>query len=116
MTAPLKISSPETQQFWEIPVLFEDEHLLALDKPARLPAAPETGDQDCPNLTRLLHAAIAAGKPWTRERGLSYLMPAHNLDAGASGVLLLAKSKPVFMKLADWFGADRPGRKYLVLV
>ena len=32
--APIKLSSPATREFWEIPVLFEDEHLLALDKPA----------------------------------------------------------------------------------
>ena len=28
---PIKLSSPATREFWEIPVLFEDEHLLALE-------------------------------------------------------------------------------------
>ena len=40
--AAIKLSSPATREFWEIPVLFEDEHLLALDKPAGLPTSPET--------------------------------------------------------------------------
>jgi hypothetical protein len=26
----IKLSSPETREFWEVPVLFEDEHLLAI--------------------------------------------------------------------------------------
>jgi len=31
MSEAIKLSSPATREFWEIPVLFEDEHLLALD-------------------------------------------------------------------------------------
>ena len=31
MSADVKLSSPATHEFWEIPVLFEDGHLLALD-------------------------------------------------------------------------------------
>ena len=41
MSAAIKLSSPATREFWEIPVLFEDEHLLALDKPARLLTSPD---------------------------------------------------------------------------
>ena len=36
MTSHIKLSSPATREFWEIPVLYEDEHLLALDKPGGL--------------------------------------------------------------------------------
>ena len=35
VSATIKLSSPATHEFWEIPVLYEDEHLLALDKPER---------------------------------------------------------------------------------
>ncbi|MDW8308928.1 MAG: hypothetical protein RMK20_06105, partial [Verrucomicrobiales bacterium] len=73
MSAVVKLSSPETREFWEIPVLFEDEHLLALDKPAGLLTSPDRYDPRRPNLMKLLHTAIAAGKPWARERGLTYL-------------------------------------------
>ena len=41
MSSPVKLSSPATREFWEIPVLFEDEHLLALDKPAQLLVSPD---------------------------------------------------------------------------
>ena len=55
MSAAIKLSSPATREFWEIPVLFEDEHLLALDKPAGLPVSPDRYDPQRPNLMTLLH-------------------------------------------------------------
>ena len=115
MSTTLKLSSPATRDFWEIPVLFEDAHLLALDKPAGLLATPDRNDPARPCLQQLLHDALATGKPWTRERGLTYLTPAHRLDAEISGVLLLAKSKPVLVALANQFGADQPRAKFVAL-
>ena len=112
----IKLSSPATREFWEISVLFEDEHLLALDKPAGLLTSPDRYDPARPNLMRLLHEAIAAQKPWAKERGLTYLSNAHRLDFQTSGVILLAKTKPVLVALADLFGTDKPAKKYVALV
>jgi RluA family pseudouridine synthase len=111
----IKLSSPATHEFWEIPVLYEDEFLLALDKPSRLLNSPDRYDPDRPNLMKLLHAGIAEGKPWARERGLSYLMNAHRLDFETSGVLLLAKTKPVLVDLANLFGNQQPVKGYVAL-
>ena len=111
----IKLSSPATREFWEIPVLFEDEHLLALDKPAGLLTSPDRYDPQRPNLMKLLHAAIAAGKPWARERELAYLMYAHRLDFETSGVLLLAKNKPALVALANLFGSEKPLKQYVAL-
>ena len=101
MSAVIKLSSPATREFWEIPVLFEDEHLLALDKPAGLPVSPEV-DADAverPSLMKLLHTAIAEGKPWARERNLTYLNNAHRLDGPASarnaGLFFARSSTPL---------------------
>ena len=63
----IKLSAPATREFWEIPVLFEDAHLLALDKPAGLLTSPDRDNPDRPNLMRLLHDGIAAGKTATME-------------------------------------------------
>jgi RluA family pseudouridine synthase len=112
----IKLSSPATREFWEILVLFEDAHLLVLDKPPGLLTSPDPNEPERPDLTTLLHAAIAAGKPWARERALAYLMNAHRLDSETSGVLVFAKSKSVFVTLADFFGIEKPGKKYLALV
>jgi RluA family pseudouridine synthase len=115
VNAAIKLSSPATREFWEIPVLFEDEHLLALDKPSGLLTSPDRYDENRPSLMKLLLDGSAAGKPWARERNLTYLSNAHRLDFETSGVILLAKNKPVLVALADLFGADKPLRKYVVL-
>ncbi|MBI3879831.1 MAG: RluA family pseudouridine synthase [Verrucomicrobia bacterium] len=100
----------------EIPILFEDEHLLALDKPSGLLTSPDRYDAERPNLMRLLHAGIAAAKPWAIEHRLGYLSNAHRLDFETSGVILLAKEKPALVKLADQFGTEKPAKLYLALV
>lgn len=115
MSSLIKLSSPATREFWEIPVLYEDERLLAIDKPGGLPTSPDRCDPNQPNLMKLLHTGIEAGKPWARERGLGYLMIAHRLDFETSGVLLLAKSKPVLVELANLFGNEKPHKEYVAL-
>jgi RluA family pseudouridine synthase len=116
MSAIIKLSSPATHEFWEIPVLFEDAHLLAFDKPARLLVSPDRYDLTRIDLMRLLHDAIAAGKPWAKERNLNYLCQAHRLDFETSGILLLAKTKPVLVALANLFSMEKPVRRYVALV
>jgi RluA family pseudouridine synthase len=111
----IKLTSPATREFWEIPVLLEDEHLLALDKPAGLFVSPDRDDPKQPSLIQLLHAAIADGKPWARERGLNYLMNAHRLDSEASGVILFAKNKPALVALANLFGSEKALKEYVAL-
>lgn len=112
----IKLSAPATREFWEIPVLFEDEHLLALDKPAGLLASPDRYDPQRPNLMKLLHDGIRDGKSWARDRGLTYLMNAHRLDFETSGVMLLAKNKPALVRLANLFGSEKPSKQYVALV
>ncbi|MGH7976096.1 MAG: RluA family pseudouridine synthase [Limisphaerales bacterium] len=117
MNAAIKLSSPATREFWEIPVLFEDDHLLALDKPSGLLTSPDFGEVDeLPNLMKLLHAAIADKKPWSLERHLDYLGNAHSLDAETSGVILLAKNKNILVALANLFSSEKARIKYVALV
>lgn len=116
MTSTIKLSAPATREFWEIPVLYEDVHLLALDKPSGLLTSPDRYDPNRPNLMKLLHGGITDAKPWAKERALSYLMNAHRLDFETSGVILLAKSKPVLVELANLFGSEKPLKTYMALV
>jgi RluA family pseudouridine synthase len=112
----LKLSSPATGHYWEIPVLFEDEHLLALNKPSHLLVAPDRYDPLRPNLIRLLHRDIARQAPWARQRQLTYLANAHRLDFETSGVILLAKDKSTLATLVSQFGAEKLTKTYLALV
>jgi RluA family pseudouridine synthase len=129
VSAAIKLSSPATRLrsdeaataaqawgFWEIPVLFEDEHLLALDKPARLLSSPDANDVTRTSLAKLMHDGIAAKKPWATGRNLDYLNNANELDFDVTGVLLLAKNKPAFIALANLFSAEKVRIKYVALV
>ncbi len=116
MADTIKLSSPGTKEFWEIPILYKDEHLLAIDKPANLLTSPDRNDPDRPNLMKLLHAGIEAKKPWAVKHGTDYLAIAHRLDFETSGVTLLARSKSVLIHLANLFGSDKPLWTYFALV
>ena len=109
MNAVIKLSSPGTHEFWEIPVVFEDTHLLALDKPAGLLLTPDRYDPDLarPNLMRLLHDGIAARKPWAKERGLNYLSNANHFFINwlANDLLFtntLARRFPILQRVSDF--------------
>jgi RluA family pseudouridine synthase len=116
VSATIKLSSPATREFWEIPVLYEDEHLLALDKPLGLLTTPDATKPDRPSLSKLLQDGIERGLGWARERGLTYLKPAQRLEEELGGVILLAKSKAVLATVVNWFGTEKPGKRYLALV
>lgn len=112
---PIKLSAPAHHGFWEIPVVHEDEHLLAIDKPAGLLTSPDRYDPDRPNLMKLLHAGIETGRPWAAARHLDYLSNAHRLDFETSGILLLAKDRTTLVGLADQFGSEKPVKVYVAL-
>lgn len=115
MNRMIRLSMPNSPDISEIPVLYEDSHLLAVDKPAGLLTAPDAAFPDRPDLLSLLHAGIAEGKPWATQRGLQFLMNAQALDTDASGVLLFARSKEVLRALANTFGSEKPARAYVAL-
>jgi RluA family pseudouridine synthase len=116
MNTNIKLSSPPTKEFWEIPILFEDEHLLALNKPPLLLTSPDQDNPERPSLIGLLHRDIERGAPWAKQRNLTYLMNAHRLDLETSGVLLLVKNKSALVVLANTFGSEKPLKVYAALI
>lgn len=116
MNPVIKLSAPARKEFWEIEVLYEDEHLLAINKPSRLLSSPDRYDPDRPNLMKLLHSGIASGASWARARGITYLANAHRLDFETSGAFLLTKNKEALVALADQFGSEKPTKNYVALV
>ena len=115
MSAIIKLSSPETKDYWEIPVLYEDDALLAIDKPARLLVSPDRYDPARPNIMKLFHRDIARGAKWVQERNITYLANAHRLDFETSGVLLLTKTKPALIDVANLFGSELAQKTYLAI-
>ncbi len=92
-------------------VLYRDEHLLVLDKPAGLTVHPAPGLPEGTLVNRLLHHFPAL-------RDLSGERPGivHRLDKDTSGLLLVALTEPARAALAADFAARRVRKTYLALV
>ena len=100
----------------ELPVLYEDNALLAVDKPSGLMVSPDTYDPAKPNLMSGVRRALDTGAAGVRERGLSMLANVHRLDADTSGVLLLAKTREALRALTKQFNDRTVGKSYVALV
>ena len=85
-------------------VLYEDEHLLVMDKPSGLLVAPDRWDKDLPNLMQVVH-----------ERFSPEYANAHRLDRDASGVVLLAKHIEALRDLRKQFDAHSVRKCYAAL-
>jgi len=91
-------------------ILFESAEVLALDKPAGISMATssKSGKSEAEVIARLLSACGAtAGEP---------LFLVHRLDAGTSGVVLLAKSAEAHRALSLAFQERRASKSYRALV
>jgi len=87
------------------PVLYEDEHLLAVDKPAGLAAHGGSG------VAFGLIEQVRAARPYQ-----PFLELAHRLDRETSGLLLLAKSRRALLGLHKQLRSGEVDKRYLVLV
>jgi 23S rRNA pseudouridine955/2504/2580 synthase len=89
----------------EFPLLFEDDHLLAIDKPAGV--AVHGGSGVSFGVIEQLRRARPEAK---------FLELVHRLDKETSGVLLLAKKRSALTALQDQFRARDTGKTYAALV
>jgi RluA family pseudouridine synthase len=87
------------------PVIYEDETLLAFDKPSGLLVAPDRWDKTRENLMALVHARLGHG-----------IANVHRLDADTSGVLLCARTKAALDALSGQFQAKTAEKTYQALV
>lgn len=92
-------------------LLYQDERLLVLDKPAGLTVHPAPGLAEGTLVNRLLHHF-----PALRDLGGERPGIVHRLDKDTSGLLLVALTEPVRLALAADFAARRVKKTYLALV
>lgn len=91
-----------------LPLLFEDEHLLVINKPAGWVVHPAPGNWRGTVLNGLLaHHAAAATLP---RAGI-----VHRLDKDTSGVMVVAKTLPVMTALVRALAAREVQREYLAI-
>ena len=96
----------------EIPVsvVFEDEWLLVVDKPAGLVVHPGAGNLSGTLVNALLERGIAGGEDPSRPGVV------HRLDRDTSGLMVLAKGEVAYSRLVAEMSGRRVGRGYRAVV
>lgn len=108
--APLEL---ERRQDISIPILYEDDLLIALDKPAGIQTHP-AGNMERETVSHF----IAASYPELSGIGGNPLRPGivHRLDRETSGVLVIAKTEASFEGLKKLFQTRAIAKTYIALV
>jgi 23S rRNA pseudouridine1911/1915/1917 synthase len=93
-----------------VPVLFEDEYVLVVDKPAGLVVHPGAGNPSGTLVNALLNRGIEGGDDPLRPGVV------HRLDRDTSGLMVLAKGEPAYSSLVGMMSAKRITRVYRAMV
>lgn len=91
-------------------ILFEDEFLIAVDKPAGIHTAPLKLKESGTLLALVIekYPEVAGLPGWKAvEPGLL-----HRLDQGTSGIVIVARTEPSFRALRRQFDSDKVGKIY----
>jgi len=115
----LRIAVPEPRpahnepQHIPLNIVFEDDHLLVVDKPAGLVVHPAAGNFDGTLVNALLHHCTGklSGIGGVARPGI-----VHRIDKDTSGLLVVAKTDVAHEGLAKQFAAHSIGRRYLAIV
>ncbi|HVS79363.1 MAG TPA: RluA family pseudouridine synthase [Candidatus Paceibacterota bacterium] len=109
------------QIFEKIVILYEDDELLAIDKPSGL-VVHSDGRTDEPSvadwLERVRPEIKDVGEPWTRPDGTTLHRPGivHRIDRETSGVLLICKTQDLFLRMKEKFKKREVGKSYLAFL
>jgi 23S rRNA pseudouridine1911/1915/1917 synthase len=99
----------EVPESASVPVVFEDDDLLVVDKPAGLVVHPGSAVKTG-TLVQLLGDRVAGGEDPDR-RGV-----VHRLDRDTSGLLILTKTQAAFETMTEAIRERRVEREYVALV
>ena len=95
----------------DIRVLYEDNHLLVVEKPANVPVqADASGDED------LLTACKGYIKEKYAKPGEVCLGLVHRLDRPVGGVMVFARTSKAAARLTEQFSAHRARKRYAAIV
>jgi 23S rRNA pseudouridine1911/1915/1917 synthase len=106
--------APSTIESQELPltILFEDDELVVIDKPAGLVVHPAAGHRDGTLVNALLfHVKDLSGIGGELRPGI-----VHRLDKDTSGVMVIAKHDESHRKLTEAWGSDSVRKEYLAIV
>lgn len=114
-TVRIPAPRPADAEAQDIPltIVFEDEHLLVVDKPAGLVVHPAAGNLDGTLVNALLHHCHGrlSGIGGVARPGI-----VHRIDKDTSGLLVVAKTDRAHAGLAAQFARHSVHRRYLSVV
>ena len=93
-----------------VPVVFEDEDLVVVDKPAGLVVHPGAGNPSGTLVNALLARGISGGEDPSRPGVV------HRLDRDTSGLMVVAKGEPAYSRLVGMMARREAGRVYRAVV
>ncbi|MBI2304714.1 MAG: RluA family pseudouridine synthase [Chloroflexi bacterium] len=109
---PPPAPSPLTPEDIPISIVYEDEHLVVVDKPAGLTVHPAPGHPRGTLVNALLsHCPDLAGFQGSLRPGI-----VHRLDKDTSGLLVVAKSQRAYLDLVRQMKERTVKKEYLALV
>jgi len=94
----------------DVPIVFADEHIVVVDKPAGMVTHPSKGHDEGTLVHGLLGAGIAGGDDPDRP-GI-----VHRLDRDTSGLMLVARTERAHRRLGRMMRDREIERRYLALV
>lgn len=107
--------TPAHNEAQDIPIeiVFEDDHLLVVDKPAGMVVHPAAGNYDGTMVNALLHHCNGrlSGIGGVARPGI-----VHRIDKDTSGLLVVAKTDPAHEGLAAQFANHSIERRYSAIV
>jgi 23S rRNA pseudouridine1911/1915/1917 synthase len=112
LTIEIEGDAPIAPEGPSVPIRYEDEHLVVIVKPAGVVTHPTAGRRDGTLVNRLLGMGI----PLAPAGGSLRPGIVHRLDAGTSGLMVVAKTDPAYAALRSMFRAHTVQRAYLALV
>ncbi len=109
---PGAIAAKAAAQDIPLVIVFEDEHLIVIDKPAGLVVHPAAGNLDGTLVNALLHHCRGqlSGIGGVARPGI-----VHRIDKDTSGLLVVAKSDAAHVGLAEQFADHSIERAYLAV-
>ena len=113
LTVPEPTPAHNEPQDIPLRIVFEDEHLLVVDKPAGLVVHPAAGNPDGTLVNALLHHC---GGSLSGIGGVARPGIVHRIDKDTSGLLVVAKTDVAHEGLAKQFAAHSIERHYLAIV
>lgn len=113
VTIPAPATAHNEPQDIDLVIVYEDDHLLLVDKPAGMVVHPAAGNADGTLVNALLHhcAGRLSGIGGVARPGI-----VHRIDKNTSGLLVVAKTDVAHEGLSAQFARHSIHRRYLAIV